>query len=229
MDLAGRYPNHVPGRESATLLLAIVSIAVAAGLAFQLREAFGPLRLGFKSAVPFAIMAPVLTLLPSRVGWRLATSGAVVAMAATTWACVAVFGVPLQASILVPLLGLDRVALTPLAVAALVWVAAIAVRPALDGWSPRRLRPSSVLLAGAESVYFVGFLLTSTAHMGAESWALVGGGVLLAALARGVSPAVGVAGAAAFVAVGVWSSDAYAASLVHLAALSPAWVQRPPG
>ena len=208
----------------ATLLLAIVSAVVAAGVAIHLREAFGPLRLGFKSAVPFAIMAPILALVPSDTGRRLAASGAVVAMVATTWACVAVFGLPLQAGILVPFLGLDRIEFTPLVVAAIVLATAVALRPAHDRGPLRGLRPSSLLLAGAESVYFVGFLLTSTASLGVASWTLVGGGVLLAAISRGVSPRVGVAGAAAFVAMGVWSSSPYAAGLVHLAALSPTHV-----
>ena len=208
------------------LLLAIVSAGVAVGIAIHLREAFGPLRLGFKSAVPFAIMAPILAWIPSDAGRRLAASSAVAAMVATTWACVAVLGLPLQAGILLPFLGLDRLELTPLLVAGTVLAAAVVLRPAHDRWSVRALRPSSLLLAGAESVYFVGFLLASTANLGAESWVLVGGGVLLAAISRGVSPGFGVAGAAVFVAMGLWSSSPYAASLIHLAALSPTCVGR---
>jgi hypothetical protein len=199
---------------------------VAAGIAIHLREAFGPLRLGFKAAVPFAILAPILTWMPSNAGWRLAAFGAIAAMVATTGACVAVFGLPLQAGILVPFLGLDRLELMPLAVALTVAATAVALRPAHDRWSVRTLRPSSLALAGAESVYFVGFLLASTANLGLESWVLVGGGVLLAAISRGVSPVVGVAGAAAFVAMGLWSSSPYAASLIHLATLSSTRVGR---
>lgn len=225
--LAGCYQSDRAQRERTALLLAIVSIGVAAGIAIHLREAFGPLRLGFKSAVPFAVMAPILTWIPSDAGRRLAASGAVAAMVATTWACVAVFGLPLQVGVLVPFLGLDRLELAPLVVAGTVLAAAVALRPAHDRWSVRTLRPSSLVLAGAESVYFVGFLLASTANLGLESWALVGGGVLLAAISRGVSPGVGVAGAAAFIAMGVWSSSPYAASLIHLATLSSTRVGRP--
>ena len=214
--------SSLPQRKRAALLLAIVAAGVAVGVIVQLHEEFGLLRLGFKIAVPFAVMAPILTLVGLDVGRRWATSSAVVAMVATAWACVAVFGLPLQADVLVPFLGLDRIDLQTMVVAVIVLVTAVSLRPSQEGWSPRMmLRPSALVLAGAESVYFVGFLLMSTANLGVESWALVGGGVLLSAISRGVSPRVGVAGAAAFVAMGVWSSSPYAASLVHLVALSP--------
>ncbi|MFQ5512870.1 MAG: hypothetical protein ACE5FG_00415 [Myxococcota bacterium] len=193
---------------------------VALALVLLLREPFGPLRLAVKSAVPLAALVPAA--LWQRAGRGRTTLRALAVLAAVTTAtlsCVAVLGVPLRTDVLIPFLGLSLPGLKPLLIAVPLLLASVALRLARSG-SPRGiLTPGELLFAIGESVYFAGFLLTSTQGLGVWSWSIVGSAQLAAASLRGVAPLRALLGSVSLVSMMLWSGTTYGALLVHLALL----------
>jgi hypothetical protein len=87
-----------------------------------------------------------------------------------------------------------------------------------------------LVVSAGEAVYFGGFLLGSTAHLGLWSYAIVPLGQALAAAVRGMPLRQGILGAYALVAMIAWSGNSYLGVLVHLGWLAtPVDPQPPPG
>lgn len=200
-----------------------VPVVVGVALFAELRQPFDPVRLAVKSAVPFAALLPALVLLPAgsaRV--RLSLALELLAIGAVTAACLAVFGVQLRPTILLPLLQLTQFEIAPFAAATALLAVVVAIRSirgnGLAAWGSA----SDLPIAAAEAVYFAGFLLASTTHLGLWSWSIVALGMALAATARGSSLLRAAFGAAACVAMMVWSQSPYAVFAVHLALLGSA-------
>lgn len=210
-------PRHRPR----TALRALVALAIPLGVAIAgvavLQQPFDSLRLATKSAIPFAALVPAALLL--RRGAPFDVASVVLLCAATvgaTLACIAVFGVPLDVRVLVPLLSLERTD-------QVLIVGLLAAAVALFRWRVRGEAgpsPADALVALVESIYFGGFLLASTAPLGIGSWALVGAGLVLSALVRGAPAPRALVGATAFVGVMLWSGSPWAGCLAHAALLN---------
>ncbi len=208
-------------------ILVMVPLSVGAAVALLLREPFGPMRLAAKSVVPFAVLLPVMSLM-GRARARSATSLAatLVTMTVVTWACFAVYGVPVDPRLILSLLSLAEPSFGPIGLALGIGLPVIALRYRFGHQSLTWAGPGpallAVILAAGEATYFGGFLLGSTASLGTWSWALVGAGVLLSAALRGVPTTRALIGSAAFVAMMTWSGSPYAAFLIHVAFLDAA-------
>ncbi len=214
--IAGAWRLHA----ARLAVVCCVPAAVGVALFVELRQPFDPVRLAVKSAVPFAALLPALALFPAGAARaRLSAALELLAIGAVTAACLAVFGVQLRPTILLPLLLLTRFEVAPFAVAVALLAVVVAIRSirgnGLAAWGSA----SDLPIAGAEAVYFAGFLLASTTHLGGWSWSIVALGMALAATARGVSLQRAACGAAACVAMSAWSGSPYAVFVVHLALL----------
>ena len=198
-----------------------VPIIVAAVLLQEIRQPFSPARLAAKGAVPFAALLPALLLLPA--GALRATGSAVLAlsaMGAATLSCLAVFGVPLTAQVLLSLLALATPPDSgPLLVALGILGTAVVVRRWRGYGRSTSTSAADLAIGAAEAVYFGGFLLASTTHLGAWSWILVGVGLALSASSRGAPAWRALGGATAMVVITLWSESAYVAFLTHSALL----------
>ena len=216
-------PTDVTRSDQSRLLqLAAVAVPIVVGavLIQELREPFDPVRLAVKSSVPFAALLPAIVLLPA--GTRRAVGAAAIAFSAmglATWSCLAVFGVPLDREVLFSILALTRPDIGSL----LLSLALLGVAVAVRRWRGTQWTIwgslSNVAVGAAEAVYFGGFLLASTANLGAWSWSLVGTGLALSASLRGACLWRALGGAVAMVAITLWSGSPYAAFLTHLALL----------
>ncbi len=198
------------------------AVFVAASLAFAavLREPFGPLRLFVKAIAPVAAVLPAAAVFSAGSSRRAAVAASiVVASAVLTGVCLMVYGVPLNREVLLPMLGVVPPRPAPL-FAGVALLAGLALAGLRYAWAPLPARTiPDLLVAVGESLYFGGFLLLSTPHLGAWSWGLVGLALVLAARIRGVSLPRAIAGSAMLVAAVVWSESAYMALLVHIAVL----------
>ncbi len=209
-------------RLSTARLAVVCCVPVAVGIALfgELRQPFDPVRLAVKSAVPFAALLPAVALFPAGTARaRLSAALELLAIAGATAACLAVFGIQLRSTILLPLLLLTRFEVAPFAVAAALLAVVVAIRSIRGNGFAAWSAPSDLPIAAAEAVYFAGFLLASTTHLGGWSWSIVALGMALAATVRGVSLLRAAFGAASCVAMTVWSESPYAVFVVHLALL----------
>jgi len=194
----------------------VVPIVVGASLLWQLREGFGLPRLAAKSLLPFATLVPLAAWLASRRLRDLAGTLLLIATATTAVvACFAVFGLPVHATTLAPLLGVGTPWLLALALGVALLVTALRARLIMGSLRDSRIVTDS-LLAVVEGVYFGGFLIGATGHLGLPAGLLVAGGQLLAASARGVPFGRALVGSGALVLVALWSGSAHAAIAVHL-------------
>lgn len=204
-----------------------VSIAIGASVLWQLREGFGLPRLAAKSLLPFATLVPLAAWIASR-RLRDAAGTLVLTVTATTAmvACFAVFGLPIDASVLAPLLGVEAPRLLALALAVALLLASVRAWTLAGSLREPRIITDS-LFAVVEGVYFGGFLIGSTGHLGLPAALLVAGGQLLAARARGVPLGRAFVGSGALVGVALWSGSAYAAIAVHLLLLGSSGMWQP--
>ncbi len=213
----------ITAHRSRTLQLATavaVPMAVAVVLMQEIRQPFDPAKLAVKSAVPFAALLSALLLLPAGAVRASGSAAlAIVAMGAATLSCLLVFGVPLTPQVLIQLLALTAPDLGPLLLALGILGTTVAARR----WRGYRWAPwgsaADLAIGAAEAVYFGGFLLASTEHLGAWSWSLVGAGLALSARSRGAPPWRALGGAATVVVMILWSGSPYAAFLTHIALL----------
>ncbi len=205
-----------------------VSVAVGASVLWQLREGFGLPRLAAKSLLPFATLVPLAAWIASR-RLRDAAGTLVLSVTATTAmvACFAVFGLPIDASVLAPLLGVEAPRLLVLALGVAVLLASVRAWTFAGSLQDSRIVTDS-LFAVIEGVYFGGFLIGATGHLGLPAGLLVAGGQLLTASARGVPLLRAFVGSGTLVLVALWSGSAYAAIAVHLLLLgsSGVWQRR---
>ena len=204
---------------------------VAVVLAQHLREGFGMTRLVAKSLLPFATLLPLAVLLRPRALRQALGMGLVASTAGGAMVlCYAVFGTPLEPGVLAGLYRLHAPHLAGLAL-----LASLAVVALRAGWAGARWWGlpvlSDALFAGVEAVYFGGFLLGATGHLGLPALLAVAGGQALVAGARGVGLGRALGGAAVLVVVAWASASAYAALAAHLLLLgspetTPTWTPR---
>jgi len=210
------------GRERLLRLTVTTGIAVGVGLAVAevLREPFGPFRLFIKAIAPIALALPVTAMLPmGTLRARVAALVAVTTMCILTALCLGVYGMPLRADVILPILALTRPEPVPF-LAGLSLLLGVVILGRQYSWAPRPARAiPDVLVAAAEAVYFGGFLIGATQNLGPLAWATVAAALALSGRIRGVPTRRSVLGAAVFVGGMLWSESSYVAFLAHLSLL----------
>ncbi len=209
-------------RQVTRLVVLAIPVLVGALVLHHLREGFGFSRLAAKSLLPFATLVPLTAWIASR---RLReAAGTALLLATATGAvvsCYAVFGLPVDAAALAPLLGVKTPQWLVLTLAAAWCFAALRTWRSSGSWRDARIVTDG-LLAVVEGVYFGGFLLGATGHLGLPAALLVATGQLLAASARGVPLDRGLVGSVGLVAASLATGSAFAAIAVHLLLLGSA-------
>lgn len=218
---AGSEPEWRTAPRGLQLGLGVVAAtALGFGLAAVVREPFTPLRLALKGIAPAVATLPIALALPAgRLRSGAVATISVIAMTLLTALCLAVYGVPMRADVLLPFLALTPPALGPVVMALTLLAGMTAAGLRFDRISMPARSVVEVLLAAAETVYFMGFLLGATRSMGPGAWALVAAAQVLSVLGRGVPARRAIWGSAAVVAAALWSGSPYVAFLVHLSLL----------
>lgn len=229
-DESNAYAAPPRPRARQALRLAALAVPVVVGvlIAEHLREGFGMFRLAAKSLLPFATLIPLTAWIARRPLRDAAGTALLIATATTAMvSCYAVFGLPLDAQALAPLLGVKTPGWLALAVGVALILAALRARMVAGSLRSTRIITDGVL-AVVEGVYFGGFLIGATGHLGPIAGLLVASGQLLAASARGVPFGRALLGSGALVLAALGTGSAYAAIAVHLLLLgSPgAWQAR---
>ncbi len=217
----GRMQTSTGNRR---LLRLFVTTGIAVGVGFSvvevLREPFGPVRLFIKAIAPVALALPAIAVFSSG-AWRtrVMTLLSLTTMGILTALCLGVYGVPLIAEVVLPILALNPPEPAPI-LAALSLLIGVTVLGGRYCWARLPARTvSDVLVAAGEAVYLGGFLIGATQNLGPLAWGVVGIALVFSARIRGVSTRRSVAGAAVFLCGMLWSENTYVAFLAHLALL----------